>query len=680
MAHGIRSRQIVWSVSLLGSTLAIGLALRPAAGDDLPGCPSGNCPNCPVNSKYFGYYPTIWRRWPGTEPQPQPVAPPASEGIGVPPVETPPATEEIENKTKPATPDSSGAGPATTNPTPDAANKPSAPPPDEDPNAKKPNVPPGNGAAPVAPEAPQKLNQMPPNRGNNAEPAYFGSNRQPLHPMGPRPEAWPPTNVLRSEEIRASFQFPDGVTLTKATAIPTAAPSTSTTGLPSPIRFDAGQPKPSAIAWPARQTDNVPSPLWPQPNFGRPRDVPVPAAQLTPPVNWNASQTRPADSWHPDLGPSAAEKSSFADDVHFSNPAPATTSNATPPALHWMDPAQPKSLCRDSSLNGRSLSATADPFNDSQCSSTQTKATRPAEIAFKPSADNLNGVSRRIPFIPSASLSNPMAPLDPRELTDQSAPARFAPAEASTSRLAPPNKVSDISVPMISTATVQPQRLAASKASQNNVSQIDPLAIRKSLEAARPADRRELSPFVAGAPMVAEQKRAVPRSAGGLPIDSQSAPHNSSPKDQFQFADGIAPDRKGLDGFNAGAATIGKGDLQFAATAMPERLMSVDPPKVNRPPLAGAAQMNPRTPQPLVKPQGASVIVSDDGGMSGGVQPAAYVAPVSSSPLTAGRDNPLRMATLPSREVLSTDTTQIAWPEPQAGPARSAPGWTNPLR
>ncbi|HEV3417024.1 MAG TPA: hypothetical protein VG056_09435 [Pirellulales bacterium] len=613
--------------------LTIGSLLRPAAGDDLPGCRNGNCPNCPVNSKYFGYYPTIWRRWPGTEPQPQPVAPPATEGIGVPSVETPPATEEIENKIKPATPDSSGGGPATTNPTPDAANKPSAPPPDEDPNAKKPNVQPDNGAAP---DAPQKLNQVPPNRGIDVAPAYFESNRQPLRSTGRAPEAWPPSNVLRHDEIRASFQFPDGVTLPTATAIPNAATATSTPGFPSPKRSDGGQPKPCALASPAWQADATPLPLWPQPNSSRPREAPAPAAahaQLSPPLDWNAHQIRPADSWHTDLGPSPAVSSSLSDDARPSKPAPTTPSNGAQ-ALHWMDPAQPKSLSRDSSPSGRSPSVLDNPFNDAPCSSAQARATQPAEIVLKPSADNLKVAARRIPFIPSMSLGNPVAPLDPRALTEGSVPSRFTPGDASPSRLAPPYKVSDISVPMNSTAAAETRRQAAGTANQDNVSQIDPLAIRRSLEAVKPA------------------------------TPSRSVPCNLSPKDVLQFADGIAPERKGLDGLNAGAANIGKSDLQFAATAIPEKPSRVDPLYLNRLP-----------------PAGASVIVSDDGGAQGGVRLTSYTAPVSRPASPAGRDNPLRAATRPSREVLSTDTTQVAWPEPPNGAAaRSASGWTNPLR
>src|SRR4029077_1604740 len=98
---------------------------------DLSGCRGGYCPNCPVNSKYFGYYPTQWRRWPGTEPAAQAAPSPAADGVGVPLVDPPPSTEETENKTKtPATDATGGAGGTTTTPmTEPAAGKPDELPP-----------------------------------------------------------------------------------------------------------------------------------------------------------------------------------------------------------------------------------------------------------------------------------------------------------------------------------------------------------------------------------------------------------------------------------------------------------------------------------------------------------------------------------------------------------------------
>ncbi|HEV2971799.1 MAG TPA: hypothetical protein VGY55_17630 [Pirellulales bacterium] len=682
MAHRIRSHRIGWSSLLAGLTLAMGMVFRPVAGADLPGCRDGNCPNCPVNSKYFGYYPTLWRRWPGTEPQPQQVAPPAVEGVGVPPVEPPPASEEIENKSKTNPPESSGGGgPATTNPPPDAANKPSLPPPDEDPNAKKPNAQSGKGAAPVAPDAPQKLNQTPPNRGIDAMPAFFELNREPRRSAARSPEPWPPTNVLRSDEIRASLQLPDGVTIPKVNAIPSTIPAASAAGSSFPTHSEGSAPQQNTTRWPTRQTDATPSPSLP-PNVNLPHEAPMATAQPSPPVDWTLRQNRSIESWHPDVGPSAAGSSSFPDGAHFSKTMPAPVPNAGQ-ALHWMEPAQPKSPGCDPSLSDRSAFVAPDASHAVLGNSAHARAALPAETALKPGADNFNGAARRIPFIPSASLNNPVASLDPRALTEASASPQFVPVDASTNRLAPPSKVNEISVPMIPAPTAEPRRLART-AIQDNVLQIDPLAIQKSLEAAKPLaetasiveDRRRRPPSAA----FSEQTGTASLSPSDFPVESKSSPRNTSAKEVFQFADGIAPQRKELEPYQSGRATVGKSDLKFADKAMPERLTSVDPLNANRLPPASAVPANPWTPRPLVKPQGASVIVSDDNGSPDGVQQAAYIAPAGPSPLPAGRDNPLRVAAPPSREVLSTDASQLAWPEPQAGAGRSASGWSNPLR
>lgn len=79
----------------------------------VPACPAGppcrHCndpgsPPCPANVKYFGYYPTCWRRWPGTEPMPA-MAPNTTPNPND--VEVPPAAQEANSR--PGGPNDNGA-------------------------------------------------------------------------------------------------------------------------------------------------------------------------------------------------------------------------------------------------------------------------------------------------------------------------------------------------------------------------------------------------------------------------------------------------------------------------------------------------------------------------------------------------------------------------------------------
>jgi hypothetical protein len=78
MVKRLSVRRTARLITIAGLAALVGAALEPLLGADFPGCRNGNCPNCPVNSRFFGYYPTLWRRWPGTEPQPQPAPQPTA--------------------------------------------------------------------------------------------------------------------------------------------------------------------------------------------------------------------------------------------------------------------------------------------------------------------------------------------------------------------------------------------------------------------------------------------------------------------------------------------------------------------------------------------------------------------------------------------------------------------------
>ncbi len=68
----------------------------PALADSGP-CNCGNGKPCLANQMYFGYYPTVWRQWPGNcaEPQPANTAPGNQQ---IPNVEPPPPGQEFETR------------------------------------------------------------------------------------------------------------------------------------------------------------------------------------------------------------------------------------------------------------------------------------------------------------------------------------------------------------------------------------------------------------------------------------------------------------------------------------------------------------------------------------------------------------------------------------------------------
>jgi hypothetical protein len=127
----------------LSATLLLPLAAGPAfgaegvivnmAGPNCPGCNAPGSPPCPANVKYFGYYPTRWRPWPGTGPAPTPVAPvelPIPDRVTV-----PPAGQEATGKPGATTGDTgTGIPPAGSTTDPNSSTTPA-----------NPNAPPGTG-------------------------------------------------------------------------------------------------------------------------------------------------------------------------------------------------------------------------------------------------------------------------------------------------------------------------------------------------------------------------------------------------------------------------------------------------------------------------------------------------------------------------------------------------------
>ena len=75
-------------------------------GPNCPRCNASGSGPCPANVKYFGYYPTRWRHWPGTEPAPTP----AVQAPTI-PVEVPPPDQESSGKPGGTTGDMGTANP-----------------------------------------------------------------------------------------------------------------------------------------------------------------------------------------------------------------------------------------------------------------------------------------------------------------------------------------------------------------------------------------------------------------------------------------------------------------------------------------------------------------------------------------------------------------------------------------
>jgi hypothetical protein len=460
MVHRIRPRRLLCLMPLAGLAILLGAEIRHVARADVPTCGSVNCPNCPVNSKYFGYYPTHWRRWPGTEPLPQPTTGPAAEGVQIPIVEPPPPADETEPKSKTPPPEAP-AGPGSAAPGPAA-----------DPNAKGPAAPGGNdrgsnrlelpspeAGAPGSQLVPMRINRLRPNWGNELAPSLTESLGPALPITDPGSPTWPHMNLLRSEERRASFQ----ATEEPAKANPIAA-------------HQATRSSQSGLSI-----------------VGDAPDIAV--RRLPPPDRPGTLGSRPCNSatWTTKAEPESAACNSQS--------RTGTTEGATG-SLRWVEPACAVPALRDESGSihdeqpcrmDRSGPTTIDshdamaaaPSNSVTANGverrgqTMTESDEPA--AGLPSC----GTAKRIPFVPSAALHDPLAPVEPRSLTGATGPSGPTPVDAPTSELVPPSRIGDIPMPVISrqvTAAASAQPAAGS--GQESLSRIDPVAIGKSLEAA----------------------------------------------------------------------------------------------------------------------------------------------------------------------------------------------------
>ncbi len=487
MVHKIRHRRLLCLMPLAGLAILIGAEIRNGARADVPTCGGVNCPNCPVNSKFFGYYPTLWRRWPGTEPLPQPTAGPAAEGIQIPTVEPPKPADETEPKSKTPPPEAP-AGPGSAAPGPGA-----------DPNAKGPAAPGGNdrgsnrlelpspeAGAPGSQFVPMRINRLRPTWGNELAPSLSGSLGPALPIVDPGSPTLPPMNSLRKEERRTSFQATEEPAKTNPIAAPQATRS-SQSGLS--IVGDA----------PGIAERRLPAPDRPETLDLRPRNSATWTTKADPKTDACNSQSRTG-----------------------------TTEGATG-SLRWVEPAcaVPASRNESGSIHAeqpcgmdRSGPTTIDshdamaaaPSNSIAASGVERRGQSMTESAEPAAGLPSCGSATRIPFVPRAALHDPLAPVEPRSLTGATGPSGPTPVDAPTSQLVPPSRIGDIPMPVISrqvtaAASAQP----AAGPGQESLSRIDPVAIGKSLEAASAHSALK------------------------------NTPQRSPAKNDFQFADGVTP-------------------------------------------------------------------------------------------------------------------------------------------
>ncbi len=264
-----------------GPAFGVGEIVGTAA-PSCPYCGAPGGPSCPANAKYFGYYPTLWRRWPGTEPMPagEPnraprpgdvqVPSPEQEAVGptgannapgttgasaapVPDVNSPaaphiPGGSTVPNPNSPVTMPPSGAGTGSKNigtpmlngmPVPNGTQLPNGNP-----------LPLPNGASP---------NVLPPPSSDSTT-----KGTQLFMPMA-NPIGLPPRQTS-DDSLRSNSPWPGAApgALSQATAMPTALQ-------PSDIQA-------------ARVSRLAPAPLTIQPAMGQPNELPSAAADAGQPI------------------------------------------------------------------------------------------------------------------------------------------------------------------------------------------------------------------------------------------------------------------------------------------------------------------------------------------------------------------------------------------------------------
>jgi hypothetical protein len=576
--------------------LPVGGLIAPLVAADFPGSRSGNCPNCPVNSRFFGYYPTLWRRWPGTEPQPQPALPQPPETTKIPPVEPPPPTDEIKNENKPMGTESPGTtSPGTTTPM-------TQPPPNSgagarmnEPSAKRPaGSLPDEDASPAPLENPGKLNQLPGPASSPVNSSIEPRRNQQL-PWGSQGAAWPPANILRHDEIRASAQLPD------RTPHPDASAATNSTRLASQdgvvaTDFHSTQSIDRMAGVNVDRLDKTLQSHAPLPAAADAKDDPVAGASLD-----------ALDKAHRRLHWIAPPKAKSAPPQPFE-----TETNVAP-------------RCDKCALNG----------------SADLSASRRVEACQAPA-------TARLPFVPSNSLCHALPPIDPQAPEIRGDSHGAMPAEAANVRLAPPNKVTEISVPMFAGGPAKDRLPPPDALSHSNVTKIDPLAIGKTLDLPMSTMTNVVQSSVRlnGEAHFTEMVNPPSAPQGQPPFGARLSAHAEPITTAKPIAPEAADGRKPVTGPLTPASANIATPASLTTIAAVSGNTSKETPK---PPFPATVDANSHC------SPAATRILSDDRNLPRDrvEQTAFYGAAPPQKPI--GQPNPLRNATATTGEAISTD-------------------------
>lgn len=580
-----------------GQAFGDGVVVDPAAAG-CPACGSPGCPTCPANVKYYGYYPTLWRRWPGTEPMPvvEPSRAPRPSDVEVP-------SPEQEAAGRPSANSEPGTSGASAAPVPET-NLPALPGATGGATAPKSTTPgsttPGGTLPGTTNPGTPMLNGMPVPSGSQLP------NGMPVPvPHGSAPNILPPPNSSDSTGKGSQLFTP----IQNPYAIDSHQSVNEAAGMNSqwsaPPRAIAMQPAtiPTALQpsdlQPAPAIRFTPAPLAIQPIPNQPNELPSAATEAVQPIGQAASpeatpQWPPANMLRPaaiKAGYQTPEKvSSLPVENSASKPCNTTVSFGQTSNCEAHDsltlvtdrPAQPASIATDDwspdhnngvtsgSPASNSSAVVAARFTipaDSNQNHFVQPANSPAQVQGSESRpvdwSRANSPAALAPIYPSQSIGRPYSTPNA---------AQFV-----TSGYANGNRNSDSGLNAPGTLSMN---APAATMQIPSASPAAPSQLREAVVNLHPmADERQstaigaINPVQIGAAMADDRQPAM----RPLPVES------SLSKDRFQVSDYVPQDRVGQTANTAGAGQpISDGRIQQASYVQPvpgeaPKLQSIDP-------------------------------------------------------------------------------------------------------
>jgi hypothetical protein len=307
--------------------------------------------------------------------------------------------------------------------------------------------------------------------------------------------------------------------------------------------------------------------------------------------------------------------------------------------LHWIEPPKAKSApsplhetepniaprCDKRALNGPAQSKELMPFEASQPPATA-----------------------RLPFVPSNSLCHALPPIDPQAPEIRGDAHGAMPAEAANVRLAPPNKVTKISVPMFAGGPAKDRPPPPDALLHSNVTKIDPLAIGKTLDMPTPTITHvaQSNARLNGEAHFTEMVNPPTAPVGQPPIGARFSAYAEPIATARPIGSEVADGRKPLAGPLMPASTT------ISASSSPkttDAMLEVAATQSTKPPFPATTEMNGHG------APAAARIASDDRNLPRNrvEQTAFYGAAPPQKPV--GQPNPLRNSTAATGEAISTD-------------------------